>query len=102
MGYRRVTARGVRPVQPYQVLYEYYWLYGAVEPKTGEAFYLEMPTLDGDCFSVFLAEFARSYADTLNVVVPWVVRRLTPGTRWWCRRTWCWCSCRPTARSLIR
>ena len=69
VGYRRVTARGIRPVQPYQVLYEYYWLYGAVEPRTGEAFYFEMPALDVDCFSVFLAEFAKSYAETLNVVV---------------------------------
>ena len=67
--YRRVTARGVAPKQPYQPLYEYYWLYGAVEPKTGEAFYLEMPALDVDCFTVFLGEFARSYSESLNVVV---------------------------------
>ncbi|GIV03600.1 MAG: endonuclease [Fimbriimonadales bacterium] len=67
--YRRVTARGVRPKQPFQPLYEYYWLYGAVEPKTGESFYLEMPTLDQDCFTVFLAEFGRHYAASINVVV---------------------------------
>ena len=67
--YRRLTARGVAPKQPYGPLYEYYWLYGAVEPKTGEAFYLEMPALDPDCFTVFLRELARSYAETLNVVV---------------------------------
>ena len=67
--YRRVTARGVTPKQPFQPLYEYYWLYGAVEPKTGEAFYLEMPTLDWNCFTVFLDEFGRHYAESLNVVV---------------------------------
>lgn len=86
-------------MQPYQVLYEYYWLYGAVEPKTAGAFYLEMPALDGDCFSVFLSEFARGYGGTLNVMVPWVGHRRTSGTRLSCRRTWCWCSCRPTVRS---
>lgn len=67
--YRRITSRGVTPKQPCAPLYEYYWLYGAVEPKTGETFYLEMPALDGDCFSVFLREFARAYPASLNVMV---------------------------------
>ena len=67
--YRRVTARGVAPKQPYQPLYKYYWLYGAVEPKTGEAFYLEMPRLDSLCFSAFLRELARAYPKSFNVVV---------------------------------
>ena len=67
--YRRITSRGVAPKQPYSPLYEYYWLYGAVEPKTGEAFYLEMPALDGDCFTVFLEQFARAYPKSLNVMV---------------------------------
>lgn len=48
---------------------EYYWLYGAVEPKTGESFYLEMPALDVDCFTVYLQELSRRYAGTHNVVV---------------------------------
>lgn len=67
--YRRVTARGVEPKQPLQPLYEYYWLYGAVEPRTGESFYLEMPALDADCFAVFLRELARAYPESLNAVV---------------------------------
>ena len=33
--YRRLTARGVCPVQPFDPVYEYYWLYGAFEPATG-------------------------------------------------------------------
>jgi transposase len=67
--YRRLTACGVSPKQPYQPLYEYYWLYGAVEPKTGEAFYLEMPALDPDCFTVFLRELAHHAPESVNVVV---------------------------------
>ncbi len=67
--YRRVTARGVSPKQPVAPLYEYYWLYGAVEPKTGASFYLEMPALDPDCFTVFLRELSRNYRASLNVVV---------------------------------
>ncbi len=67
--YRRITSRGVRPKQPVAPLYESYWLYAAVEPKTGEAFFLEMPALDSDCFGVFLRELSRAYPESLNVVV---------------------------------
>lgn len=67
--YRRITSCGVRPQQPFAPLYEYYWLFGAVEPKTGEHLFLEMPALDADCFSVFLGELSRAYPESLNVVV---------------------------------
>jgi hypothetical protein len=66
---RRLTSRGVKPHQEQAPLYEYYWLYGAVEPKTGEAFFLEMPCLDSLCFEVFLREMAQAYAEDLCVVV---------------------------------
>ena len=59
----------MRPKQPVAPLYAYYWLYGAVEPKTGETFYLEMPALDPECFTVFLRKLARCYRERLNVVV---------------------------------
>ena len=66
---RRLTRRGVKPVQPYCWRFEYCYLYGAVEPKTGEHFLLEMPTLNSLCFQVFLNEFAAAYRESLNVVV---------------------------------
>ena len=66
--YRRLTARGVCPVVPHQPLYEYYWLYGAVEPTTGEAHFWEMPALNAECFSLYLAKLAEAYPETLNVV----------------------------------
>ena len=50
-------------------LYEYYWLYGAVEPATGEAFYLEMPWLNSECFSIYLRELGTHYGDSLCVVL---------------------------------
>ena len=56
------------PRQPFEPLYEYYWLYGAVEPATGEAHFWEMPALNAVCFSVYLRELSRAYPDTLNVV----------------------------------
>lgn len=67
--YRRLTGRGVKPVVTEHPLYEYYWLYGAVEPATGESFFLEMPWLNGDGFAVFLGELSKAYPESLNVVI---------------------------------
>jgi DDE superfamily endonuclease len=66
---RRLTGSGVKPVQVVEPLYEYYWLYVAIEPTTGEAFWWEFPRLDADCFTVFLRQFSQHYADSLNVVL---------------------------------
>lgn len=66
---RRLTDYGVKPVQIIEPLYEYYWLYAAVEPTTGEAFWWELPRLDADCFTGFLDQFGRQYPQSLNVVL---------------------------------
>jgi DDE superfamily endonuclease len=66
---RRLTAYGVKPGQVVEPLYEYYWLYAAVEPTTGEAFWWELPRLDADCFTLFLRQFGRYYAASLNIVL---------------------------------
>lgn len=49
--------------------YESYWLYGAVEPATGESLFLEMPALDSACFQVFLDELSSAFPDTTNVLL---------------------------------
>jgi transposase len=67
--HRLLTGYGVKPVQIIEPLYEYYWLYAAVEPTTGEAFWWELPRLDADCFTVFLDQFARQYPQSLNIVL---------------------------------
>lgn len=66
---RCITARGVKPHQLVHPRYKYIWLFGAVEPATGESLFLEMPALDAICFQVFLYELSSAYPDTLNVVV---------------------------------
>ena len=40
---------------------EYRYVYGAVEPKTGESFFLIFPYCNTDCMNVFLAELAKVY-----------------------------------------
>jgi hypothetical protein len=66
---RRLTGYGVKPLQVVEPLYEYDWLYAAVEPTTGDAFWWEWPRLDADCFSVFLRQFGQPYAESLNIVL---------------------------------
>ena len=67
--HRRLTGYGVKPGQVVAPLYEYYWLYAAVEPTTGEAFWWELSCLDADCFTVFLRQFGQHYAESLNIVL---------------------------------
>ena len=66
---RRVTGFGVKPLQIVEPLYESYWLYAAVEPTTGDAFWWEWSCLDADCFSLFLQKFGQHYAESLNIVL---------------------------------
>jgi DDE superfamily endonuclease len=66
---RRVTAYGVKPLQVVEPLYEAYWLYAAVEPTTGDAFWWELPCLDAECFTIFLRHFGQHYAESLNLVL---------------------------------
>lgn len=66
---RRLTGYGTKPIQVVNPLYEYDWLYAAVEPTSGDAFWWELPRLDADCFTVFLESFAPQYPDCLNIVI---------------------------------
>jgi transposase len=55
---RRITARGVQPLVPAAYHFESLYLYGAVEPLTGESFFLELPVLNTQGFQLFLDHFA--------------------------------------------
>ncbi len=66
---RRLTARGVQPIGSIQHNYQWLYVYGAVAPRTGEHFFLEMPHLNSANFQVFLDEFAKAFPDSLNVLV---------------------------------
>jgi len=67
--HRRLTGYGVKPIQVVEPLYESYWLYAAVEPTTGDAFWWEWSCLDADCFTVFLQQLSQHYSDSLNIIL---------------------------------
>ena len=65
---RLLTLPGVKPVGPMQWKFEAFYLYGAVEPLTGENFFLEFSYLNSVCFQAFLNEFSKTYSDSLNLL----------------------------------
>lgn len=66
---RKITFKGIKPISHFQHEFESYYLYGAVEPKTGEHFFLELPSLDTACFQVYLDELSKAYEDSFNIVL---------------------------------
>jgi len=66
---RRITLPGIKPISPVQFQFESYYLYGAVEPRTGESFFLELPNLNTQCFQIYLDEFSKAYPDSFNVML---------------------------------
>jgi len=54
---------GVRPIVPRHHIREYYYAYGAVEPATGENFFLVLPHANTICMNVFLQELSKQYSD---------------------------------------
>lgn len=64
---RKLTSRGVKPVGSLQFRREKYYVYGLVEPKTGESFFREISHLDTKCFQEFINEFSQEYSEDLHI-----------------------------------
>lgn len=65
---RLITLSGVKPLGTWQWQFKAFWLYGAIEPRTGEQFFLQFSHVDSKCYQRFLNEFSAVYADTLNIL----------------------------------
>ena len=66
---RRITLPGIKPIANIDYTFENLYLYGSVEPTTGESFFLEMPWLNSICFQLFIDKFAKTFPETLNILV---------------------------------
>jgi len=60
---------GLRPSIPCHHIREYRYAYGAVEPLTGESFFLVMPYCNTDCMNVFLREMSKTYPEDTIILV---------------------------------
>lgn len=65
---RRLVLRGVRPIGKVRWRFESFWVYGAVEPATGESQFWLFSHIDGECFEAFLQSLSRAYPEDLLVV----------------------------------
>lgn len=57
--------KGVRPSVPCHHIREYYYAYGAVEPLTGDSFFLVLPRCNSACMSIFLRELSGKYPNEI-------------------------------------
>ena len=60
--------KGIRPTVPCHHIREYRYAYGAVEPKTGDGFFLVMPYCNTDCMNLFLQELSKKYSDDFIIL----------------------------------
>ena len=54
--------KGIRPSVPCHHIREYRYAYGAVEPLTGDSFFLIMPYCNSACMNIFLEELSNQYS----------------------------------------
>jgi transposase len=65
---RKLTGKGIKPKGVSQWDFLDLWLYGLVEPTTGESFFYEFTHLDTVCFEKFLELFAQAYPEALHLI----------------------------------
>jgi transposase len=65
---RKITARGVKPKGKVQWQFQATYLYGVVEPKTGENFFFEFTHLNSQCFQIFLELVSQNFPDERIII----------------------------------
>lgn len=60
---------GIRPSVPCHHIREYRYAYGAVEPLTGESFFLVLPYSNTVCMNIFLKKLSESYQEDRIILV---------------------------------
>ena len=66
---KALTAVGIKPICPFQQVFQSTYLFGAFSPITGDSFMLEMPSCNGDNFQLFLDEFSKENPDEFKIIV---------------------------------
>lgn len=65
---KKVTSCGIQPVGLEQWKFDYLWLYGLVEPQSGQSFFWEFSHLDTMCFQEYLTLFSQKYSEDLHII----------------------------------
>ncbi|WP_033364715.1 IS630 family transposase [Mastigocladopsis repens] len=65
---RLITTKGVKPIGIMQWKRDNFYLYGLVEPLTGEHFIWEFSHLNTACFNIFLEKFSETYSQDIHIL----------------------------------
>jgi len=57
--------KGIRPCVPCHHIREYRYAYGAVEPLTGDSFFLVLPWANTVCMNLFIKELSETFPDEM-------------------------------------
>jgi len=60
---------GLRPIVPCHHIREYRYVFGAVEPLTGDSVFLILPYSNTVCMNLFLQELSKTYSDDFILLV---------------------------------
>lgn len=66
---KALTAVGIKPICPFQQVFQSTYLFGAFSPITRDSFMLEMPNCNGENFQLFLNEFSKEKPDEFKIMV---------------------------------
>ncbi len=80
--------KGIRPCVPCHHIREYRYVYGAVEPLTGDSCFLIMPYCNTVFMNLFLQELSKQFPDDL-LLLCWMAPRGTNPQPWKSRITLC-------------
>lgn len=66
---RCLTAKGVKPLVPYQHRFQNFYLFGAYNPSSGDHFTLELPKCNSAWFQLWMDEFSRHRSEEFKIVI---------------------------------
>lgn len=66
---RCLTAKGIKPIVPYQHRFKNFYLFGAYSPVNGDHFTLEFPYCNTSCFEQYLEAFSAYKSDEFKILL---------------------------------
>ncbi len=64
-----MTAKGIKPICPFQQIFQSLYVFGAFSPLTGRHFILELPHCNSETFQIYLDEFSLDKPHILKIVL---------------------------------
>jgi hypothetical protein len=78
-----ITAPGVKPTVEVKWVRDNFWIYGAIEPMTGDHFLHEYPKLNGDYFQEFLDWLSQQLGEDYAILqIDQAPAHMTSAIRW--------------------